>query len=359
MSKTKGNVVDPLEVINTMGADAMRFALVHGSEPSAEQRMSDTRIEGARNFANKLWNAARFVVNSRPSEIPPDAPLEPPDPATLGPAEHWILVRTQLAVAAAERAYSEYMFGEVTRVLYDATWNDLCDWYLEIAKLSLAPEAEPQRRITTWRTLTWVLDRLLRLLHPVMPHITEAIWSRLPHLADDADLLVVARWPDATGLAADAVAAGGAAELIELITSIRAARAESGVDVGDILPAVIWLADGPARAAFPALAPAIGRLARVQPSLAEDRATLEDGLAVVTAFAEARLTRSQASRERERVRLEKEIANLQAQLSATEARLADVNFTGRAPATVVDKARRHALELAGQIAALTDRRREV
>ena len=358
MSKTKGNVVDPLEVISTMGADAMRFALVHGAEPSAEQKLSDTRIEGARNFANKLWNAARFVVSSRPAEIPADASLEPPDPAQLGPAEHWILARCAAAVQAAEKAYSEYMFGEVTRVLYDATWNDLCDWYVEIAKLGLAANATPERRVTTWRTLTWVLDRLLRLLHPVVPHVTEAIWERLPHLATDPELLIVARWPDATGLGADAGQAYGVGALIELVTALRAARAESGIEAADWLPAAIWLGDDRARAAYPALAPAIGRLARVQPTLVERREDLDataGGLAVVSGAAEARLTRSDADRERERARLVKELRNVEAQLSATSARLEDAGFTGRAPAAVVEQTRRKAAELTDQAQALQSR----
>jgi valyl-tRNA synthetase len=358
MSKTKGNVVDPLEVVREMGADAMRFALIHGSDPSAEQKMSATRIEGARNFANKLWNAARFVVNSRPAEISADAPLEPPDPAQLGPAEHWILDRCRVALDGAERAYAEFDFGAVTRVLYDAIWGDYCDWYLEIAKLGLAPDAPVERRVATWRTLTWVLDRYLRLLHPVMPHITEHTWRRLPHLADDPELLIVARWPDATGLAADPDRAAGVADLIGLVGALRAARAESGIDAGEWLPATIWLADGSARAAYEPLAPAIGRLARVRPTLAAERSALDDGaggLAVVTTAAEARLVRSDADRARERARLEKELRNTEAQLSATDARLADEGFVGRAPQAVVEQTRRRAAELRDQVVALRAR----
>ncbi|MEP7159363.1 MAG: valine--tRNA ligase, partial [Chloroflexota bacterium] len=362
MSKTKGNVVDPLEVVNEMGADAMRFALVHGGDPTAEQRMSRERIESARNFNNKLWNAGRFVVGSRPAEIPADSPLEAPDPAHLGPAEHWILARSTVAVAQVEKAYAEYQFGEVTRLLYDAVWSEFCDWYLELAKVGLGSDSTLERRIATWRTLSWVLDRYLRLLHPVTPHITEHIWSRLPHLPSDPDLLIVASWPDAAeGPAANATLADGVAALIDLIGAIRTARAESGVEAGDILPAQIWLADGPARAAYPEMAAAVARLARVQPTLVDDRAALADetGLAVLTGVAEARLARSESDRQRERARLEKDLPKLQAQLSAAQARLADPNFTGRAPTPVVDQARQRAVELETQVAALTTRSREV
>ena len=358
MSKAKGNVVDPIEVARTIGADAMRFALVHGGDPTADQKMSATRLEGARNFANKLWNAARFVVGSRPLEVAPDAPLVPPDTTYLGPAEHWILDRCRLTIEQVERAYAEYQFGDATRLLYDAVWSEYCDWYLEIAKLSLAADAAPEQRRATWGTLTWVLDRYLRLLHPVVPFITEHIWARLPHAVGDPELLTVARWPDAAGLAADAELAAGTAELIELVGALRAARAESGIDAAEWLPAAIWLSQAPARAAYPALAPAIGRLARVRPALVERRAALDadpGGLTVVSGAAEARLTRSDADRSRERSRLEKELRNIDAQLSATEARLADQGFVGRAPQAVIEQTRHRAAELRDQAAALRSR----
>jgi valyl-tRNA synthetase len=285
-----------------------------------------------------------------------------PDPAHLGPAEHWILARCAVAVAQIDKAYGEHEFGEVTRLLYEAVWSEYCDWYVELAKVGLGPESSPERRGATWRTLSWVLDRYLRLLHPVTPHITEHIWSRIPHLPSDAQLLIVSAWPDPpAGPATDTTLAEGVAELIELIGSIRTARAESGIEPADILPAQVWLADGPARAAYPDMAAAVARLARVQPTLVEERAALPSstGLAVVTASAEARLARSEADRQRERARLDKEMQKLQAQLIAAQARLADPNFTGRAPAPIVDQARKRAAELETRVAALTTRSREV
>jgi valyl-tRNA synthetase len=356
MSKTKGNVVDPLDVINEMGADAMRFALVHGGDPTQDQRMTRTRLEGARNFTNKLWNATRFVVNSRPADIAADAPLEPPDPAHTGAADHWILARAAVAVAQAEKAYADYEFGEVTRVLYDAIWSDYCDWYLELAKVGLAADAPVERRVATWRTLSWVLDRYVRLLHPVTPHITEFIWPRLAHRADDADLLIVSRWPMAEDSpAADQTLADGVAALIDLVTAIRAARAETGIGAADILPGQIWLADGPARAAYPDMAAALARLTRVTPTIVDDRASLGDGLAIVTTVAEARLARSAADTQREKARLEKELRNVEAQRAAINARLADSGFIGRAPANVVEEARKREAELEAQVAALQAR----
>ncbi len=196
MSKTKGNVEDPLATIDEMGADALRFALVHGLAPGADVRMSRAKLEGARNFGNKLWNAARFVLGARPIEVHETAPLTLPDAADLGPAERWILDRCAATIEAASRAHDAYQMGEVTRLLHEAIWSEYCDWYLELAKASLSdPAATPAARAATWRTLAWVLERYVRLLHPIMPFITEAIWARLPHEPGDPDLLIVADWP--------------------------------------------------------------------------------------------------------------------------------------------------------------------
>ncbi len=362
MSKSKGNVLDPLGVINELGADALRFALLHGPEPSQDQKMSRPRLEDARNFANKIWNAARFVLSARPNEMPPDFSLGLIDTDQLGPAEHWIVQRCESTLAAAEAAYANFEFGEVARLLYDAIWNDFCDWYVELAKIGLGDaSASAERKRAIWSTLTWVLDRYLRLLHPLMPMLTEEIWGKLPHRADDPELLIVAPWPVAADAAAtaDPARASGAAGLIELVTAMRSARAESGIEAGDILPAQIWLANGPARDAYGDMAAAVARLARVTATLIDDRAALAEGVAVVSTVAEARLTQSATQLERERARLDKELRELRAQLDAARARLSDANFIGRAPTAVVNEARRRAAELEAQVAALTARRGEV
>ncbi len=362
MSKTKGNVVEPLEVVDTMGADAMRFALVHGSDPTAEQKMSGPRIESARNFANKLWNASRFVIGARPADIGDDEPLALPSVDQLGPAEHWILHRCTRTVAAVEAAYAGYDYGEVARLLYDAIWSEYCDWYLEMAKIALAEtsgRAEP-----TWWTLAWVLDRYLRLLHPLMPHVTEAAWERLPHRSGDPELLIVADWPTANDvtLSVDTRLAAGTATLIEFVSALRAARAESDIPAGDWLPARIWLSDAAARAAYEPLEPALARLARVRPELVEQRADLDAGegsLAVVSAAGEGRMMRATGDRERERQRLAKELLILESRLVGVDNRLADPAFVSKAPPQVVDTTRRRSADLRNQVAALNQRMREI
>ena len=362
MGKTKGNVVDPLTVIYETGADALRFALIHASAAGADSRVGGSRLEGARNFANKIWNASRFVLTTRPVDIEPNSSLGLVETDLLGPAEHWMLDRCARTIASVEQAHTDFEFGEAARVLYEAIWSDYCDWYLELAKIGLNDEtASPRRKRAIWSTLTWVLDRYLRLLHPIMPMVTEEIWGRLPHLANDPDLLIVAGWPTPTdaGVEIDRRGADGVAQLIEMITEIRAARAESGIEASDWLAALIWLPDGPARDAYPQMEMAIGRLARVRPTLVDDRAALDaqgdEALAVIPAMGEARLLRSDADRERERARLEKDLRAAEAQLSATEARLGDDAFVSRAPANIVEQVRHRAIELNEQVAALRAR----
>ena len=140
MSKTKGNVVDPLGVIDESGADALRFAVIHGATPGNDQRFGASRLELARNFANKLWNATRYVSGARPASIPDGAERRPPAAAHLGPAERWLLSRAAATTAAVDAAMAGYAFGEVTRLLYEAIWSEFCDWGLELAKVRLADD---------------------------------------------------------------------------------------------------------------------------------------------------------------------------------------------------------------------------
>jgi valyl-tRNA synthetase len=143
MSKTKGNTVDPLDAIDELGADAMRFALIHGTTPGHDVRFGRAKIENARNFANKLWNATRYVVGARPDSIPASAPRAVPAPAHLGPADRWLLSRVAATTEAVDQAMARYEFGEVTRLLYEAIWNEFCDWGVELAKVRLSDESLP------------------------------------------------------------------------------------------------------------------------------------------------------------------------------------------------------------------------
>jgi valyl-tRNA synthetase len=358
MSKTTGNVVDPLEAIDESGADALRFALIHGAAPGNDQKFSAEKLENARNFANKLWNAARFVLGARPSTIPPDAPRVAPDTARLGPAERWLRSRVGAAVVAADVALADFSFGELTRVLYDSIWGEFCDWALELAKVRLADESLPAAtREATWWTLVEALDRYLRLLHPVMPFITEALWAEMPRASGDPDLLIVADWPAA--LPADAAAEAEVGALLGLVRALRNARSEAKLDPSAWLAVEVALPPG-LGPTFDVLAPALERLAHARPlTVVPDAGTLRSGapggLAVAAGTIEALIHPAAPDRDaaaRDRARLERELAGTETQLEGARTRLADPRFIAGAPPAVVERARERAAELEERVAGL-------
>jgi len=363
MSKTRGNVVDPLATIGELGADALRFALVHSIAPGADVKLGPAKLDGARNFANKLWNAARFVIGARPDEVPDDAGLELPPAADLGPAERWILGRCAATIEAVTASHEAYQLGEVTRLLYDAVWSEYCDWYLELAKARLSGDAaSPSERVATWRVLAWVLERYVRLLHPVMPFVTEAIWGHLPHEVGDPALLMVADWPTAERERAVADTDTGVAveALLDLVRAVRNARAEAGLEASTWLEADLVLPDALVRDTYAALAEPLGRLARLRPvrchgQAAELPSSTEMGLAVITPAGEAHVSRGGADPALERGRLERELADARRQLDVAEARLADPAFISRAPGPIVEGTRVRAAELRALIARLGER----
>jgi valyl-tRNA synthetase len=366
MSKTKGTGVDPLEAIDESGADALRFALIHGATPGNDQRFGAAKLEHARNFANKLWNATRFVVGARPASIAPDAERGLPAESLLGPVERWLLSRSAATVEAVDRAMADYAFAEVTRLLYEAIWSEYCDWGLELAKVRLADDTRSvEAREATWWTLVEVLDRYLRLLHPVMPFITEALWGSLPHRATDPELLIVARWPAVS--ARDEAAERDVEAVIELVRAIRNARAEAKIEPARWLPVDVALPEavGPT---FEAMRSGVERLARARPL--ERRLTREalaaaagaTDLAVIAGELEARVRLGLAAEDHpagaaslERARLQRELAEAEGWLAAARERLANESFTARAPAAVVEGARAREAELAEQVARLRER----
>jgi valyl-tRNA synthetase len=361
MSKTLGNVVDPLGVIEEVGADALRFALINGTAPGVDSRLGQSRLEGARNFGNKLWNACRFVLGARPASIADAAYLELPPASRLGPADHWILDRCAATIEAVDRAYETFQFGEAARLLHDAIWSEYCDWYLELAKVELASEDEDRRR-ATWQVLSWVLDRYLRLLHPFMPHLTEELWGRLPHRSSDPDLLIVAPWPDPAAAAerglVDREAADAVDGIIELVGGIRNARAEAGIEPGLWLTAAVLIPDAGAREVFELLLSAVSRLGRVRPVLVADGAALDaagESLTVLARVGEARLARAGADVEREQARLRKELGQAEAALLEAQRRLSDERFLERAPESVVEGVRSRVTDLEDRVARLRER----
>jgi len=363
MSKTKGNSVDPLGMIDELGADAVRFALVHGATPGNDQRFGTAKVENARNFANKLWNATRFVLGARPASIAADVLRRLPDPARLGPGDRWMLSRRSATVEAVDRAMSGYLFGEVTRLLYDAIWSEFCDWGIELAKVRLVDaRLDDAEREATWWTLVDVLDTYLRLLHPVMPFLTEALWAAIPHADTDPGLLIVARWPT-TG-ERDVTAEQEVGVLVELVRAVRNARADARLEPAAWLPIDVFV-ERDLATALDALQPAIERLARARPLRRHDtRDALHaatdgaNGLAIVAGPAEAIVRLADvdpAAAAADHARLEKELLDAERLLAAARQRLANEAFMAKAPRAIVDGARAREAELADQVRRLRER----
>jgi valyl-tRNA synthetase len=363
MSKTKGNSVDPLETIEEVGADALRFALINGTAPGNDSRLGAEKLENSRNFANKLWNVARFVLGARPASIAASAPRDFPEVAHLGPADRWILSRAAATVAAVDRAMDQYAFGDASQILYEAVWSEYCDWGVELAKVRLGDERLASvDREATWWALVEVLDTYLRLLHPTMPFITETIWERLPRAAGDPGLLIVADWPVVRTDRVDAVAELEVSALIEFVRAVRNARAEARIEPAAWLPVDAFVPEALA-STFEALLPAIERLSRARPLRRERdrdaiRRGVEGGLSVIAGEVEAVVrpeARDEARQERDHARLERELAEAEALLASARARLASEAFTSKAPATVVEGSRARARELEELVVRLAKR----
>ena len=344
MSKSKGNVRNPLDVIERFGTDALRYALVTGSTPGNDMRLSEEKLEGARNFANKLWNAARYVL----STVEP--PATPPDASCRSMADRWILSRLNRVVADVSGLLGDFEFSEAGRVLYEFVWSEFCDWYIEISKIQLRSGVNEQHDATRW-VLHHVLDGILKLLHPFMPYVTEAIWDHLP---DRSTMLAVAAWPtvgptdDAAERVLDLV--------IDVVRSIRNARAEFRVDVNRRIPVVI--AAGSHLHRLDSERAIIETLARAQPltiveALGEPptRALhlLVGGVAVYLPLADM------IDLDAERARASTELTRLRGQLDALDKRLAEPGFTTKAPLAVVQKERERREALAEQAAKIVER----
>ena len=218
MSKSLGNGVDPMDVIDQYGADALRYFLATGSSPGQDLRFSMEKIESTWNFANKIWNASRFALMNMDGLKYEEIDIT----GEKSVADKWILTRLNETIETVTRLSERYEFGEVGRVLYNFIWDEFCDWYIEMAKLPLYGEDEAAKK-TTRSILAYVLDNTMRLLHPFMPFITEEIWQNLPH---EGVSITVAKWPENDAVLTDLQAAEEMKLLVEIIRSVRNSRAE-------------------------------------------------------------------------------------------------------------------------------------
>jgi valyl-tRNA synthetase len=334
MSKSKGNVLDPLELIDQYGADALRFTLAALAAQGRDIKLSAGRIEGYRNFVTKLWNAARYAEMNAAGRI---AAQFDPASCTLT-VNRWIVGELSGAVRAVDEAIAEYKFNDAAGTLYHFTWHTFCDWYLEFTKPILSGGNAAQAAEVR-ATTAWVLDRILHLLHPFMPFVTEELWAA----RGGNDLLMLRAWPDAAFT--DAAAKQEMDWVVRLIATIRGVRSEMNVPAAAKIPLLLKDASVDAQERLARHRDLILGLARLASAQATDAPAPKgavqaviDGATLILPLAEV------IDIGAERARLAKEVKRLETEIEKIDRKLGNAAFIDRAPAEVVEENRERRAE---------------
>ena len=321
MSKSRGNTVDPLEFMDKYGSDALRFTLVRGANPGTDQALAEEWIAGSRNFATKVWNAARFaMINGA------HVNGELPDRSELNHIDCWILNRLDSTIASADKGYEAFEFAKASEEIYHFAWDDLCDWYLELVKESFAKGGEQADK--SRRVLGHVLDQLLRLMHPSMPFITETIWCELT----GGESLVIANWPAVSKVAPDVAADKVVGDMQVLITEIRRFRSEQGIKTSAKISAQISGLSGD----LLNYEDAIRFLVRLDKPASDFK---ESARIEIGQFSIAFDLRGAIDVKAERARLSKDLENIKKDLQSAVVKLENENFMAKAPMEVVNEIR--------------------
>jgi valyl-tRNA synthetase len=331
MSKSRGNIIDPLDLIDRYGCDALRFTLAALASPGRDIKLAESRVESSRNFATKLWNAARYAEIS-------GCTLQPGfDPRSCRlTVNRWIAGATRECATAVTIALETYRFDEAANRLYHFAWGNFCDWYLEFTKPILQGD-DPKAREETQATTAWVLAQLVHLLHPVMPFITEELWRQLA--GEGAGMLIRADWPDLPPELHDPEAAAEMDWVVAAVTAIRAIRTEVNVPAASRLPLLIKDADRTATDRLDRHREHIQRLARVERIEAVDTVP-EGGVAAVVEGTTLILRVGDViDLAKEKARLAKEIGRLDADLRKFAQKLGNPAFLAKAKPEVVEEQR--------------------
>ena len=363
MSKSLGNALDPLDLIRDYGTDALRFSLLTGGTPGNDMKLSLTRMEANRNFANKVWNAARFVILNLADATLPMQNAENaffttyalPADDQLDLADRWILSRLENVRRESTRLVDSWQLGEAGRQLYDFLWGEYCDWYIEACKVRLYGE-DAQAAQAARQVLAHVLEQSLRLLHPFMPFVTEAIWQNLPGMTAYSPSLMICRWPDTSGRQ-DVVADDNFARIQELVRAIRNARSEYNVETARWISAQISAGEHTEmlRANLPillSLARLDGERTVVQQELAAPAKAVSLTVGGMTAYLPLA---GLVDLEAERQRMVKEIANIDQQMARINNLLGNPGFLAKAPDAVVQREQAKLAELTEQKAQIGER----
>ncbi len=337
MSKSLGNGIDPLEVIGTYGADALRFALATGNSPGNDMRFSDEKMEAARNFANKLWNASRFVrMNLTIDEV------ALPEADKLAPEDKWILHEFNQLAAKVNTNIDKFEVGVALAAIYEFTWDVFCDWYIELAKSRLS-EKDTEGNTVCQNVISYVLNGILKLLHPYMPFITEEIFASLPTLPGDRESIMISQYPTYNESLDFPTDAAEMERIIELIRAIRNRRSE--MNIAPSRKAALFIATKYADTFHEGTAPFFARLASasgltVAESFDESVVSADTAVQVITPSAIAYLPMSDLiDFEKEKARLASEIEKLQGEVKRLSGKLSNEGFVAKAPAAVVDAER--------------------
>jgi valyl-tRNA synthetase len=334
MSKSKGNVVDPLELIDQVGADALRFTLCALAVQGRDIKLSTDRVQGYRNFATKLWNAARFAELN-------GCQLDPAyDPrAITGAINRWALTEAARAVGEVTAALEAYRFNDAASAAYRFVWNIFCDWYLELAKPVLQGEGvDPAVRAETQATVAFLIDQVAKLLHPFMPFLTEELWAIKGAALPERGLLTLAAWPDLAGLA-DAGAEAEVGFVVDLVTQVRSARSETSVPAAAQIPLVMVGASPEVRARVEAWRDTLLRLARLSEITFSETPPKNSVQLLVRGSVAALPLEGIVDLAAEVARLKKEQGKAQGEIKKIDAKLGNADFVARAPEEIIEENR--------------------
>jgi valyl-tRNA synthetase len=335
MSKSKGNIIDPVPLIDTYGADALRFSLAIAAGPGRDIRMSSKRVEGYRNFATKLWNAARFCQMNECAFGPEYSPNDAKN--TLN---KWIISQVWRADKNIRSGLENHRFDEAANAIYSLIWAVFCDWYLELIKPILNGEDEAAKAETR-ATAAWALDQILKFLHPFMPFITEELWEKTAEFNAKRDgLLIAESWPVLDKSLQDETAESDISWVIDIISGIRSLRAETNIPAGAKIPAILVGANQESRNLLERYQDEIDRLARLDYSTSADHMPKGAVSFVLDEAIVALPLTGILDVDAERARLNKEILRCDGEAAKINAKLGNDNFVSRAPEEVIDEQRR-------------------